>query len=67
MLILSNVRDTDAVLAQEIQMHRALRYLGVETQRVVYPREFHSSRMNEEAHRIDVIGRFVGWFEDHLH
>ena len=65
-LILSNARDTDVVLAQGIQFHRALRYLGVETQLVVYPREPHSSRMNEEAHRIDVIRRFVGWFEEHL-
>ena len=65
-LVLSNARDTDVVLAQGIQFHRALRYLGVETQLVVYPREPHSSRMNEEAHRVDVIRRFVGWLEEHL-
>ena len=66
MLILSNAADTDVVLAQGIQMHRALRYLGVEVQLVVYPREPHSSRMSEEDHRVDVIRRFVGWFEEHL-
>ncbi len=65
-LILSNGRDTDVSLAHGIQFHRALRYLGVETQFVIYPREPHSSRMNEEAHRIDVIRRFVGWLEEHL-
>ena len=42
-LILSNASDTDVVLAQGIQFHRPLRYLGVETQLVVFPREPHSS------------------------
>ena len=65
-LILSNAADTDVVLAHGIQFHRGLRYLGVDTEFVIYPREPHSSRMNEEAHRKDVIRRFVGWFEKYL-
>jgi dipeptidyl aminopeptidase/acylaminoacyl peptidase len=63
-LLLCGENDTTDPVEQCYQFHRGLRYFGVETELVVYPREGHGIR--EEKHRIDVLNRVVGWFEKYL-
>jgi dipeptidyl aminopeptidase/acylaminoacyl peptidase len=44
-----------------MEMHRALKSLGVPVEFVRYPREEHG--IKERAHQIDLMRRVLGWFD----
>ncbi len=46
------------------QMYQALRTLGVETQLVIYPSQFHGITI--PSYRIDRLGRYLEWYDRHL-
>lgn len=63
-LILQGDMDVVDPIGQSQQFHRGLRRYNVETEMVVYPREGHG--IKEEKHRIDVLNRYVAWFEKYV-
>jgi dipeptidyl aminopeptidase/acylaminoacyl peptidase len=46
------------------QMYQALKVLGVDTQLVIYPGQFHGIR--PPSYRRDVQERYLAWFEKYL-
>ena len=46
------------------QMYQALRTLGVETQLVIYPGQFHG--ITTPSYRIDRLTRYLGWYDRFL-
>jgi dipeptidyl aminopeptidase/acylaminoacyl peptidase len=56
--------DQDVPLLQSKELYQALRFAGAKTRLVVYPREGHD--YVEEAHRVDVIRRYLEWLDQHL-
>lgn len=63
-LFLGGERDFNVPIAGSEQMYQALRSLGVETQLVVYPNEFHGIR--RPSYVRDRYERYLGWYEKHL-
>jgi dipeptidyl aminopeptidase/acylaminoacyl peptidase len=45
-------------------MYQALRRLGVPTQLVIYPGEYHS--FARPGFRVDVLRRYVAWYDRYL-
>ena len=64
MLILHGIDDPVNPIGQSQALYRALKWYGVESQFVSYPREGHSFR--EEGHRVDALKRMLAWFDEHL-
>ncbi len=46
------------------QMYQALRSLGVETQLVIYPGQFHG--LTKPSYQKDRIERYIAWFDRFL-
>lgn len=46
------------------QMYQALRTLGVETQLVIYPNQFHG--LTVPSYRTDRLGRYLAWYDRYL-
>jgi dipeptidyl aminopeptidase/acylaminoacyl peptidase len=46
------------------QMYQALRTLGVETELVIYPNQFHG--ITVPSYRIDRLRRYLAWYDAHL-
>ncbi|MEP6618131.1 MAG: S9 family peptidase [bacterium] len=46
------------------QMYQALRTLGIETQLVIYPSQFHG--LSVPSYRVDRIKRYLDWYDKHL-
>ncbi len=63
-LILHGAGDTRVPASQAMELYRALKDKGVETQLVLYPRAGHGVR--ERAHRIDLFTRELDWFDRFL-
>jgi dipeptidyl aminopeptidase/acylaminoacyl peptidase len=63
-LIIQGERDHDVTFAEAGQMYVALRWRGVETQLVLYPREPHGFR--EPRHIADAYERTLQWFDSHI-
>ena len=63
-LFLHGEADKRVPLAQGEEFYLALKFHGVQTQLVTYPREGHS--IEEPRHRIDVIKRMRRWLDEHL-
>lgn len=63
-LILHGAGDTRVPPSQAIEMYRALKDHGVETELVIYPRSGHG--VSERAHRIDLFTRELDWFDRFL-
>jgi dipeptidyl aminopeptidase/acylaminoacyl peptidase len=63
-LILQGEADTTDPMGQSQQLYRGLKYYGVKSEFVIYPREGHSIR--EEKHQLDLYRRILGWFETYL-
>jgi dipeptidyl aminopeptidase/acylaminoacyl peptidase len=57
--------DDNVPFHQSVELYQALRFAGAESRLVLYPREGHD--YVEEAHRIDVIQRYLDWLDRHLH
>lgn len=63
-LILQGEADTTDPIGQSQQLYRGLKYYGVRSDFVVYPREGHGIR--EEKHQLDTYCRILAWFETYL-
>jgi dipeptidyl aminopeptidase/acylaminoacyl peptidase len=63
-LLVHGKEDTVAPPEQSIEFYTALRYFGVPTQLVLYPREPHGFR--ERAHVIDLYQRILAWIDTYL-
>ncbi len=63
-LILQGETDTTDPSGQSQQLYRGLKYYGVKSDFVVYPREGHGIR--EEKHQLDMYRRIIAWFETFL-
>ena len=63
-LVVTGAEDKRVHPEQAMELHTGLRIKDVPTELVFYPREPHGLR--ERAHRLDFIGRTLGWFEKYL-
>ncbi|RMH75978.1 MAG: S9 family peptidase [Calditrichaeota bacterium] len=63
-LILHGEEDRRVPLNQAYELYRGLKYVGVPTQLIVYPREGHGNR--ERAHQLDFLRRALEWYERYL-
>jgi len=63
-LILQGENDTTDPIGQSQQFYRGLKWYGVESEFVVYPREPHGLR--EERHLVDRLTRILAWYEKYL-
>jgi dipeptidyl aminopeptidase/acylaminoacyl peptidase len=63
-LVVTGAEDKRVHPEQAMELHTALRIKGIPTEMVFYPREPHG--LDERAHRLDFIGRTLGWFEKYL-
>jgi dipeptidyl aminopeptidase/acylaminoacyl peptidase len=63
-LILQGEADTIDPIGQSQQLYRGLKYYGVKSELVLYPREGHGIR--EEKHQLDIYRRVITWFETYL-
>ena len=57
-------KDFNVPLAGSEQMYQALRSLGVDTQLVIYPRQFHGITI--PSYRIDRLQRYLDWYAKYL-
>lgn len=56
--------DEEVPFLQSVELYQALQFADAEVRLVAYPREWHD--YVEEAHRIDVIQRYLEWLDRHL-
>jgi dipeptidyl aminopeptidase/acylaminoacyl peptidase len=63
-LFMGGDKDFNVPLIGGEQMYQTLKSLGVETQLVIYPGQFHSIRMPSYAR--DRLDRYVKWYDAHL-
>jgi dipeptidyl aminopeptidase/acylaminoacyl peptidase len=63
-LILHGEKDERVAIPQAWEMYRGLKWAGVETQFVTYPRESHT--IWEKQHQVDLLERVFAWFEKYL-
>ena len=63
-LFLVGEKDFNVPLAGSEQMYQALRSLGVDTQLVIYPNQFHGITM--PSYRVDRLQRYLEWYGKYL-
>jgi dipeptidyl aminopeptidase/acylaminoacyl peptidase len=63
-LILGGEEDWNVPIANSEQLFQALKVLGVPTELVVYPDEFHG--IDTPSHLKDLYGRYLAWFGKYL-
>jgi dipeptidyl aminopeptidase/acylaminoacyl peptidase len=63
-LILHGEADNDVHITQSEELYTALRYRGVETVFVRYPRQGHGA--TEPRQQVDILERELDWFDRHL-
>lgn len=63
-LIFDGEDDVTNPVGQSRGLYRALKYLGVETQMVLYPGEGHSPR--RWSYNLDMFTRILDWYDSHL-
>ncbi len=63
-LFLGGEKDSNVPVAGGEQMYQALRSLGVDTQLVVYPGQYHT--LTTPSYQRDRLERYVGWFNKYL-
>jgi dipeptidyl aminopeptidase/acylaminoacyl peptidase len=63
-LFLGGEKDFNVPLVGGEQMYQALKSLGVPTQLVIYPSQFH--RLTVPSYRKDRLERYIGWYEKYL-
>jgi dipeptidyl aminopeptidase/acylaminoacyl peptidase len=63
-LFLGGERDFNVPVQGSQQMYQALRSLGVDTQLVIYPNEFHG--ITRPSYIRDRYERYVAWYDKHL-
>lgn len=63
-LFLTGEKDFNVPAVGSEQMYQALRVLGVPTQLVVYPGQYHG--ISTPSYQADRFRRYAGWFKTHL-
>lgn len=63
-LFLGGEKDFNVPLLGSEQMYQALRSLGVDTELVIYPGQFHG--ITTPSYRKDRLERYLGWYEKYL-
>jgi len=63
-LFLGGNEDHNVPIVNSEQMYESLRRLGVETELVVYPDEFHD--ITRPSFQKDVLERYIAWYDKHL-
>jgi dipeptidyl aminopeptidase/acylaminoacyl peptidase len=63
-LLLHGQNDPVVPVSQGYEFYYALKALGVDTEMVIYPREYHD--IWEQAHRLDLQRRVLAWFNRYL-
>jgi dipeptidyl aminopeptidase/acylaminoacyl peptidase len=63
-LILGGEEDWNVPIINSEQLYLALKRLGVETELVVYPGEYHG--IDTPSHAKDLKERYLDWFGEHL-
>jgi dipeptidyl aminopeptidase/acylaminoacyl peptidase len=63
-LFLGGERDFNVPIQGSQQMYQALRSLGVDTQLVIYPNEFHS--IQRPSYVRDRLERYLAWYDKHI-
>jgi dipeptidyl aminopeptidase/acylaminoacyl peptidase len=63
-LFLGGEKDFNVPLAGGEQMYEALRSLGVDTQLVIYPNQFHS--LTTPSYKVDRFQRYLDWYARYL-
>ena len=63
-LFMVGEKDFNVPLAGSEQMYQALRSLGVDTQLVIYPNQFHGITM--PSYRVDRLQRYLEWYGKYL-
>ena len=63
-LFMVGEKDFNVPLAGSEQMYQALRSLGVDTQLVIYPNQFHGITI--PSYRVDRLQRYLGWYGQYL-
>jgi dipeptidyl aminopeptidase/acylaminoacyl peptidase len=63
-LFLCGEKDFNVPLVNSEQMYQALRSLGVETELVIYPGQFHG--LTTPSYRKDRVERYIAWFDRFL-
>jgi dipeptidyl aminopeptidase/acylaminoacyl peptidase len=57
-------KDSNVPLLGGEQMYQALRSLGVDTQLVIYPNQFHG--ITTPSYKKDRLERYVAWYDRYL-
>jgi dipeptidyl aminopeptidase/acylaminoacyl peptidase len=63
-LFLGGDKDFNVPLVGGEQMYQALRSLGVDTQLVIYPGQFHG--ITTPSYKVDRLQRYLDWYAKHL-
>ena len=63
-LFLCGDQDFNVPLLNSEQMYQALRSLGVDTQLIIYPGQFHS--LDRPSYERDEMRRYIGWYGKYL-
>ena len=63
-LILHGLTDDVVPVGQSQELYSGLKVLGVETELVLYPREWHV--FSEPVHQLDVLKRVLAWYDKYL-
>ncbi len=66
-LIVHSMEDYRCWMVEGLQMYTALKYLGKETEMVLFTEENHDlSRVGKPRHRISRLNHYLRWFDKHL-
>jgi dipeptidyl aminopeptidase/acylaminoacyl peptidase len=63
-LFLGGEKDFNVPVAGGEQMYQALRSLGIDTQLVIYPGQFHG--ITTPSYKVDRLQRYVDWYDKYL-
>ncbi len=63
-LFLGGDKDMNVPLHNGEQMYQALKSLGIDTELVIYPGQFHG--LTVPSYRRDVLARYLAWYDRHL-
>ena len=63
-LFMVGEKDFNVPLAGSEQMYQALRSLGVDTQLVIYPNQFHG--ITVPSYKVDRLNRYLAWYDRYL-
>jgi dipeptidyl aminopeptidase/acylaminoacyl peptidase len=63
-LFMGGQSDFNVPIVGGEQMYQALRSLGIETQLVIYPNQFHG--ITVPSYKVDRLKRYLAWYDRHL-